>query len=235
MPVPEGAVLRDSGEAAFVVEFGDTIDEAHGAKVAALAAALEAAAPDGLTEVVPTFRSVLVLFDPDAVTREALVDAMPASLESIERGEGATWSVPACLDGAVAEDAEEAARGLAITAGELAERFLAATYRVGMYGFAPGTAYLSGLDDALAIARRATPRPPVQKNAIIIAGGMAGIMSVAMPTGWYVIGRVAVRMFDAAADPMVPFAVGDRLTFRGVSERTLAELADSPSGGVERT
>lgn len=227
----DGATIRGSGEDAFVVEFGDTIDPAVEARVIALARAFDAAKPDGLVEVVPTFRSLLVLYDCEAASEAALLDAVRDAPVDAARG-GAAWRVPVSMDDGVAEDIAAAGEGLGLTPDALREIFLAGTYTLGMYGFSPGCAYFSGVDPRLSIPRRKTPRPPVPANSLIIAGGMANIMPVSMPTGWYVIGRVAVTMFRQGRDPMVPFAVGDRLTFEPVSAAEIDRLAASEDGGV---
>lgn len=227
----DGAVIRPAGEAAFVVEYGDTIDAEHGLRVAALAAAFDRANPVGLVEVVPTFRSLLVIFDPDATTREALL-AVPTAVAAAGPVSSARWSVPVALDGDAAEDIAEVATALGLTVDDIRARLAGSRCAVGMYGFAPGFAYLQGLDPMLAIGRRATPRRPMPAGSLIIAGGMAAFASVSMPTGWYVVGRTALTMFDPARTPMVPFAVGDRVELRRVSEAEIRALARRADGGV---
>ncbi|WP_108660830.1 5-oxoprolinase subunit B family protein [Acuticoccus kandeliae] len=230
----DGAVLRGSGEDAFVVEYGEEIAPEIGRRVAALADAFDTAAPDGLIEVVPTFRSLLVLYDPERTSREALLAALPAPDDDPTHETGSHWSVPVCLEGEAAEDIEEAAAGLGIDVARLCDIFLAGTYQVGMYGFAPGFAYLSGVDTALAIPRRPAPRPPMPAGSLIIAGGMAALTSISMPTGWYVIGRTAITLFRPDDSAMVPFAVGDRLSFRPVSLDELTALGADRDGGLSR-
>ena len=230
-PLLDGARLRPSGEDAFVVEFGETIDPALQDRVLALVAALDAAPPEGMREVVPTYRSALILYDAHATSPRALLAALPEGA-SAEAREGRRWRVPVCVEGATAEDLEEAAQALGLAPEEVRERLLGSDLRVVMYGFAPGLAYLAGLDPALALPRRASPRPPMPAGSVIVAGGQAALASVPMPTGWYVVGRAGVRMFDPAREPMVPFEVGDRLTLEAVSEDRLEALARE-GGGVE--
>ena len=236
-PLVRGATLRPSGENAVVVEFGETIDVDLQARALALADALAEAAPPGLVEAVPTYRSTLVEFDPERTDLAALIAALPPNADpSPAFGSGAAWEVPVCLSGAAAEDLDEVAGVLDLTPGEVRERTLASPLRVGMYGFVPGFAYLHGLDPRLEVARRAAPRPPIPPGAFIIAVGQAGIVPVSMPTGWYVIGRSAARMFaperaDEGRSP-VPFGIGDRLRLREIDEDELARLADDPEGGI---
>ncbi|WMS44256.1 carboxyltransferase domain-containing protein [Acuticoccus sp. MNP-M23] len=234
MSLTEGATFRGSGENAFVIEFGDEITQGAGAQVAALAAAFDAAAPAGLVEVVPTFRSLLVLFDPAATDRDALLAALPEGTgEDTARGP-AHWRLPVAMEGDCAEDIADAAAGLGLSVEALRSKFLEGRYQVGMYGFAPGFAYLSGVDETLAIPRRPSPRPPMPAGSLILAGGMAALTSISMPTGWYVIGRTAVTLFRPDETPMVPFAVGDTIAFDAVSEDEWASLARTTDGGLTK-
>lgn len=235
MGLLDGATLRGSGESAFVVEFGDAIDPEAGRRVGRLAAAFDALAPDGLVEIVPTFRSLLVEFDPDVTSEEALLAALPDTADAGDAvAPAAAWRVPVAMDGAHAEDLAEAAGRLGLAPDRLREIFLAGTYQLGMYGFAPGFSYLSGVDAALAIPRRASPRPPMAAGSVLIAGGMAALSPQAMPTGWYVIGRTPAPLFSPGQSPMVPFAVGDTIRFRRIDEATCDRLAASEDGGLAR-
>ena len=188
--------VRAFGESAIVVEFGDTVDPALQAQVAALTARLDASDAPGLLEVVPSFRSVLIEFDPDVTSGEALL----ADLPDVKAGTGGgrTWQVPVRVDDEAGEDTAEAADALGIEVATLTERLLASTLTVGMYGFVPGNCYMTGVDPSLTLPRRRKPRPPVPAGSLIIAVGQAVlILPVSMPTGWYVVGRLPrARMFD---------------------------------------
>lgn len=234
MGLLDGASLRGSGENAFVVEFGEAITPEAGRSVARLAAAFDAASPAGLLEVVPTFRSLLVEFDPDVTDTDTLLAGLPEEGEDGEIAPPATWRLPVAMTGACAEDLAEAAAALGLSPEGLAEIFLAGAYQLGMYGFAPGFAYLSGVDERLAIPRRPTPRPPMPAGSVIIAGGMAALAPQPMPTGWYVIGRTPVKLFRPDSDPMVPFKVGDTICFTAVEEAEYARLLETGDGGLRR-
>ena len=223
-PLLDGAVIRPSGEGAFAVEFGDAVDPALTERVRALDVALAAAAPEGLLETVPTHRSLLVIHHPDLDDPASLLAALPRDVPPAP--DPATWAVPVCLEGTAAEDAAEAAGILGIDMAVLRERLAGSTFRVAMFGFAPGLAYLSGLDPSLDLPRRASPRAPMPAGSLIVAGGQAALASVSMPTGWYVLGRSAATLFDPCCDPMVPFAPGDRIVLRPVREAALDRTAE---------
>lgn len=225
--------LLDSGETMLVVEFGDRIDPAANARVLALDAAFRAAALPGIIETVPTFRSLAIHYEPLLLARDRLVaavGALEADAEHAPRA-GRLWTVPVCCEPPFGEDAAEAAERLGLAPADLVARLCAGRYRLAMYGFAPGFAYLSGLDPALAISRRATPRPPHPPDAVMIGGGMAAIASVPMPTGWWVIGRSAERMHVPGRTPDFLLATGDDIRFDPVDATTFAALSARVAAG----
>ncbi|MEZ5773923.1 MAG: allophanate hydrolase subunit 1 [Hyphomicrobiaceae bacterium] len=211
-------MIRDAGEMALVVEFGDTVDPAIHDLVLMLEAALADAEIAGVRELVPTFRSLMIHYDPLAVPRDALARAAIGLSGAVAstRPAGRTWTLPCCYEAGHGEDLAAIAEDCRHRRGRGGALHLGAVYRIYMYGFAPGHCYLGGLAAALAISRRATPRPPHQPGAVMIGGGMALVTTMAMPTGWWVIGRTPERMFSIARTPETFAAVGDRLRFEAV-------------------
>lgn len=222
-------ILR-AGDAAFTVEFGTVVDEALNDRVLALEAAVSAL--DGVTETVPTYRSLLVLFDPVKRSGSALVRDLGAAVDALGTTpgrRGRRLELPVVYGAEAGEagaDLAAVADRIGLSQADLVEAHTAAEYRVHMIGFQPGYAYLGGLDARLAIPRRATPRPSVPAGSIAIAGGLAAVFSVASPSGWHLLGRTPVRIFDLAAPDPFALRAGDRIRFRAV---TAAEAA-GPEG-----
>ena len=235
MNLPAGARLIPFGEGAAVVEFGDRVDPALQARVRTLTARLDALSASGeapgLLDVVPTFRSVLLEFDPERTSPEAILRSLPPG--SDDAAPPREWSVPVRIDAEAGEDQEAAAADLGIAVAELRERLMARVLTVGMYGFVPGNCYMTGVDPALTLPRRLKPRPPVPAGSLIIAVGQAVLLPVSMPTGWYVVGRSPARTFDAGRNPPVPFAVGDRVRLREIDGSEFDRLAETADRGVE--
>ncbi len=229
-----GARIQDAGEAALSIELGEAIDPAAHERVLALDQAINAAGIEGVRETVPSYRALLVIYDPERIARDTLIarlDALapqPADLNPRE------WSVPACFEGAHADDLTTVAEQTALDTREIIAALIAAPLRLYMYGFAPGFAYLGGLDQRLAIPRRATPRASMPPGSVMIAGGQASIASVSMPTGWYVVGRTPVQMFSPERVPMVPFQPGDAIRLRAVSSVEFEALAAQDAPAAER-
>jgi inhibitor of KinA len=221
-----------AGESALVVEFGRTIDPEAEQQVLALDAALAASPIEGVLETVPTYRSLMLHFDPRRLTFAMLVAAIRAlDVAAAPRALAKRWRIPACYDPPHDEDLADVAALLGLPPPEVAARHAGAEFTVVMYGVAPGFCYLGGLDPALSPSRRVTPRPPSPPGALTIAGGQALIASVAMPTGWYMIGRTPVRTFDPRRDPVFPIAVGDRVRFERIDAARFAALDAEADAG----
>ncbi|GLK69657.1 5-oxoprolinase subunit B family protein [Hansschlegelia plantiphila] len=223
----EAPRFLDAGEAALVVEFGEIVDPAISDRVLALDAALSADPPDGLLELVPTYRSLMIHYDPLVIDREALVAR--AGEAAARASDGArpsvrAWLMPCCYDAELAEDLGEVAEALGLPAEEVVTRHAGADYRVAMYGFAPGFAYLGGLPETLAVPRRRTPRPPHPTGAVMVGGGLAAIATFPMPTGWHVVGRTPERLYAPERAEAFLLAPGDALRFEPVDVATFRAL-----------
>lgn len=232
MTVPR---FLDAGETALVVEFGQTIDPAINARVLALDAALSQAAPAGMVECVPTYRSLMVHYDPLTLTRAALVSLVTACLDApVPRtARRRLWTLPACYDPDFADDMTHVSTTTGLSREEVIAAHASAHYPVYMYGFAPGWAYLGGLPAALALPRRTAPRPRIPAGSLIIAGGQAIVATMAMPSGWHILGRTPERLFRPDHDPAFLVAVGDVLTFTPVDRATFDAL-DARAAAGER-
>jgi inhibitor of KinA len=173
----------------------------------------------GVRDVVPTFRSVAVSFDPlhthlqrliEVVTRLASTVTATAPLAA------KTIRIPVWYGRQFGPDLAEVARMAALDEPEVIARHTAVTYRVFMLGFLPGFAYLGTVDPRIAAPRRTTPRTRVPAGSIGIAGGQTGIYPLDTPGGWQIIGRTLTRPFDLTrAEPFL-FRAGDAVLFYAV-------------------
>ena len=203
LPVADRAVM---------VEFAAELDPAAHAAVLALDGALAKTPFAGFTEAIPAFVTLLVAFDP-LQTDHAAVGAHLESLLSA-RSEPVlapkTHTLSITYDG---PDIAEVSARSGLSMEDIAALHQSAIYRVAMYGFAPGYAYLAGLPDALALDRKPKPVRGVPAGSVIIAGGQCLVTTLTMPTGWWVIGHSPARILtDDPAHPFL-FAVGDRIRF----------------------
>jgi inhibitor of KinA len=230
--LPKPRVLP-AGESALVAEFGSTIDPKIHDCVLALDAATQQANLEGVTETVPTYRSLMIHFDPHRLSTEALIDALDGLDHASARRQRRPlrWHIPACYDPPHAEDIAEIAALLGLPQERLRELHLSARYRVYMYGFAPGWTFLGGLPQELAIFRRAVPRPPAPPGSLLIAGGQALIAGCAMPTGWYAVGRTPVKVFDPNRERVFLADIGDEIGFARIGPAEFDSLSIAAEAG----
>jgi inhibitor of KinA len=222
-----------AGESALVVEFGDAIDPKIHDRVLALDAAIGQAKWEGVSETVPTYRSLMIHFDPRRLAAETLITAL-ARLDTTSKPASRRlqrWHIPACYDPPYSEDIDEVAAILNLSPARIIDLHQGARYNVYMYGFAPGFTFLGGLPPDLTIARRAVPRAPAPPGSLLIAGGQALIASCAMPTGWYGIGRTPVKMFDPRRAQIFLVGIGDELCFERIDSKTFEALSKVAEAG----
>jgi KipI family sensor histidine kinase inhibitor len=207
--------LLACGDAALSVEFGNEIDEGLNDRVLALDAALGKAAIPGLVETVPTYRSLLVCYDPVATDVDGLKQRILALSEGAadESRRVRRWRVPVVYGGAFGPDLDAVAERHGMTPDEVIALHAGAIYRIYMIGFMPGFAYLGGLDARLATPRRLQPRLKTPAQSVSIGGAQAAISSVEAPSGWHLLGRTPARPFMPGRDPGFLFAAGDEIRF----------------------
>jgi KipI family sensor histidine kinase inhibitor len=198
--------VRVAGERGLLVEVEDleTVHRLH--------AALRELDPPGIVELVPAYRTVLIVADPaQAEALDDLAARLPhLELPPAEAVAGETVEIPVSYDG---EDLPEVAGLTGLEPEEVVRRHTAPEYTVAFLGFSPGFPYLVGLDPALEVPRRDTPRTSIPAGSVGLAGNQTGIYPTASPGGWQLIGRTDVTLFDPARDPPAPLAPGTRLRF----------------------
>jgi KipI family sensor histidine kinase inhibitor len=225
--------LLPSGDAAVTVEFSRNIDDAANERVLALDRALSETPIEGVTEMVPTYRSLLVHYDPGRIGFEAIGAQLMALAQqpSPPPEKARHWHVPVAYGGENGIDLVDVAKALRTTPEEIVARHVAGSYRVAMIGFTPGWSYLSGLEDFLHMPRRQDPRLLTPAGTISIGGVQTGIQCLAGPSGWHLLGRTAVRTFQLHRDPIFLLEPGDRVTFFAVDAKTFAEQDRAAEAG----
>jgi KipI family sensor histidine kinase inhibitor len=203
--VSGGARVLPCGDAAVLVELDD-LDAVLG-----LRAALAVEPPDGVVEVVPAARTVLVAFDPSRTNADAVGEAVRATRPAgAARERGRLVEIPVVYDG---EDLDEVAELAGCSREEVARRHARREYVAAFCGFAPGFAYLDGLDERLHVPRRDSPRTRVPAGAVAVAGRWTAAYPRASPGGWRLIGRTDAPLWDVRRDPPALLAPGTRVRF----------------------
>lgn len=224
------------GDSAAYVEFSTTLDLEVNSVVQRLALAILRLKVPWIRDVVPTLGGVALHFDPDNAefpgnpleAALAIVnDSMKAALAAKE-DPGREVELPVCYEPEFALDLPEVAKQAGLAPAEVVHRHAAAEYRVLMMGFAPGHAYMGGLDAKLAVPRRASPRAIVPAGSVAIANEQTVVYPYAISGGWNVIGRTPMVLFDAKRARPSLLWPGDRVRFRVISLDKFAELAAKP-------
>jgi KipI family sensor histidine kinase inhibitor len=225
--------LLPSGDSAITVEFSRNIDDEANRRVLALDRALARHAIAGVTEAVPTYRSLLVHYDPVQLGFEELGEKLTALAQLPVPPTTSTrrWRIPVTYGGEHGIDLEDVATTLGTTPDGVVARHVAGDYRVAMIGFTPGWSYLSGLETFLHMPRRQDPRLLTPAGTISIGGVQTGIQCLAGPSGWHLLGRTAVRTYQLHRDPIFLLEPGDAITFVAVDAKTFAEQNRAAESG----
>ena len=228
------------GDGALTLELGDRIDPACNTQVIAARDALSALKLAGISDMVPTWRSLTVHFDPLRLDRELLgkhllecaqaetqESALAGPRSGIPGRQSPTrWRIPVVFGDEFGPDLTAVAQATGRSAAAVIEALCATELRVFLIGFLPGFPYLGELPEWLRLPRLATPRTAVPANSIAIAGAQAAIYPWQSPGGWHLLGRTPVRLFDVgdAARPAL-LAPGDSVRFSPVGRNEFERLA----------
>ena len=234
MDVAPALQLLPVGDTAWTVEFGVRIDPALHARVLGLAAALDAARKEGankdlaaIVDVVPTFRSLTVHYNPLACDGERLGEALALMAESSGAAtqEGRHWLIPVCFDDDFAPDLNDLCETKGMTRDAVIALMTEATFQVYMIGFMPGFPYMGGLPKVLEVPRLATPRKAVPARSLAVAGSMCAVYPWESPGGWRLLGRTPIPMFSAKeVDAPSLLASGDRVRWQAIDRQTYQEM-----------
>lgn len=214
------ARVRQAGDAAILLTLEGGIDPHVNARAISIAHQVRQRSHRGVRDVLSTFRSVAVYFDPLA----ADVDEISAHLAGAAQipaapGAGRRHEVDVAYGGDDGPDLDEVAAHAGVTRSQVVDRHANVPYRVFMLGFQPGFAYMGLVDPTLAIPRRPTPRLRVPAGSVGIAGRQTGIYPFDGPGGWRLVGRALEPVFDAQQQPPARFAPGDTVVFKPAARR----------------
>lgn len=219
-------IFRLMGDRGFLLEFGDEISSEVNEKVRRMTLAIQAESIEGIIEIVPTYRSLLILHNPLILS---FVD-LKKRLERIEKGlqqtpfpEPKLTRIPALYGGSYGPDLEEVAKYHQISPEEVIQLHCSKPYFIYMIGFMPGFPYMGELPEALITPRLKTPRLSVPAGSVAIAQRQTGIYPMESPGGWQIIGRTPVKLFNPEREPPALLQMGDHVQFFPISEKEFKE------------
>lgn len=213
-------VCRLAGDTGLIVEFGEGIDPAVNARVRSVAAAVKTSPPQGVIEIIPTYRSLLLIYDPLITLPEKLIrfiEQADTGLGDEDSGPFRRVDIPVCYGGEFGPDMETVAKTAGLGIDEVIQRHSAADYLIYMVGFTPGFPFLGGLDERLFTPRLKTPRMAVPMGSVGIANNQTGIYPITSPGGWQIIGRTPLTLFAPHRENPFLYQAGDRIRFIPIS------------------
>lgn len=216
-----------------LVTLGERIDAALNTRVHALAEALRP--QPWVEDAIPGYASLLVEYDPLAVSYEAVTAAVRealAALPAAPRRAGRLRQVPTVYGGEYGPDLDAVAARVGLPPEEVVRLHAGTVQRVYFLGFAPGHPYMGDLPPVLALPRRPTPRTAVPAGSVAIAGGQTVIYPFAFPGGWHILGRTPLRLFDPAREPPAYFQPGDRVRFVPIPARAWDDYVEHSAPSV---
>jgi len=214
-------VYRIMGDRSLIVEIGDRISPEINRRVSALALFLEENPIDGIIDIVPAYRSVLIIYEPlttDVRKLKKGIDEMQEEVVAIHLPEPVTIEMPVVYGGKHGPDLEWVAQYHKITPEEVIRLHTATTFHVYMIGFTPGFPYMGELPESLETPRKETPRTAIPEGSVGIAQRQTGIYPVVSPGGWQIIGRSPLNLFNPNQNPPALLKAGDKVKFSQIDE-----------------
>jgi inhibitor of KinA len=191
---------------------------------------------NGIREVVPTYRSLLVYFDPLVISRQTLAEKILQLLKEnsateVAANAGRVVEIPVCYGGDFGPDIEFVANHNGLAVKEVVEIHTATPYKIYMLGFIPGFPYLGGMSERLNTPRLETPRTVIPAGSVGIAGTQTGFYPLESPGGWRIIGRTPLKGFDSQSENPFLFRAGDYLSFRSVTPADYTAIKAAADAG----
>lgn len=216
-----------AGDKSLVVEFGNSISPGINAKIRSMVEVLDTEKIEGINEIIPTYRSILVLYDPLIIGFKELVEKLKIKendLKDSKESEITIIELPTVYGGEYGPDIDFVAKHNNLTVDEVIDIHSSRDYLVYMLGFTPGFSYLGGMSEKIETPRLQTPRTKIPAGSTGIAGKQTGIYPIDSPGGWQLIGRTPVKLYTPLEDPPVLLNAGDYVRFVPVDEKEYLDI-----------
>lgn len=211
--------FKSVSDFAVLIELGNQVDDDINRSIIELDRVISNSNIDGLVEVVPAMVNLLIIFDPLITDHHKMTKMISTffPLGSTKNEGGQKHIIEVCYESELGVDLHDVAKTSGMSVESVISTHINSSYRVSMYGFAPGYAYLSGVQSSLQIPRKVTPVRDVPAGSVLIAGPQCLVSTLKMPTGWSIIGRTNAQIITGNEDKPFLFNVGDTVIFQRVS------------------
>ncbi len=216
-----------AGDQGLLAEYGEGVDPTVNTKVRTMARSMKENRPKGVVEIIPTYRSLLIVYDP-GMTNPYILENFMSELEERLQGESVPPSnvieIPVCYGKSYGPDIEIVARTNKVTIDDVIKIHSESEYLIYMVGFTPGFPFLGGLSEKLFTPRLETPRLKVPKGSVGIANNQTGVYPIESPGGWQLIGKTPLNLFDPNRSNPLLYQAGDKIKFKPITELKFEEI-----------
>lgn len=234
--IMENIKYLPSGDSALVMEFGNEISKEINASISQVVNYLKDEKLNGIVDILPTYRSILINYDPRVFTFNELVeklDSIEIADTNLSDGNVRLIEIPTLYGGEYGPDIANVAKNAGLSEDEVIKIHAGVDYLVYMMGFLPGFTYLGGLDERIATPRLSSPRLKIVPGSVGIAGTQTGMYPLESPGGWQLIGRTPVKLYDSS-NPESPVFInaGDYIRYVSVDDKTYNKILEEVNAGT---
>ncbi|NMW86099.1 5-oxoprolinase subunit PxpB [Peptoniphilus sp. AGMB00490] len=216
-----------AGDSAIVMEFGNTIEKKINAKISAVVENLKEKKIDGILDILPTYRSILINYDPVKISYGEMVEILKGlnkSNKDNKSDEVRLIEIPTLYGREYGPDIEFVAENANLSVDEVIKIHSGTDYLVYMMGFMPGFTYLGGLDERIVTPRLKSPRLKIEAGSVGIAANQTGMYPLESPGGWQLIGRTPLKLYDDTKEPPVFIQAGDYIRYVPITKEEYDEI-----------
>ncbi len=226
--------IKHVGDRAITVEFDNEISEKVNRQVDQLKKSVTENKLQGILALIPTYRALLIQYDPQVITFKSLNDRISALMDKINYtsvSSSKVYVIPVCYGDEFGPDIETVSKVNQLSQDEVIDIHSNADYRIYMLGFTPGFPYLGGMDKRIETPRLEKPRTKIYAGSVGIAGGQTGIYPIDSPGGWQIIGRTPLALFDKNKEQPFLLEAGAYIRFKPIDRGTYDAIEKKVASG----
>ena len=212
-------LFKPAGDKAVLIEFEQIISEEISARIRNITASLEKSKNPAITEIIPAYASICVIYDPCMTDYDAFTEFLSSFLIKSSDNDitsATVFEIPVLYNDETGSDLSFVSEHCGLLADEIISIHTSVEYLIYMLGFAPGFPYLGGMDERIAAPRLKIPRKKIAPGSVGIAGSQTGMYPIESPGGWQIIGQTPIKLYDPNRNPAVYYSAGDYIKYRAI-------------------